>query len=161
MNVSFSKIELTGLAKAMLDAKQGGALTEEESNNLKQNSNNEEKKEDSKTDEENKGEEKESGTSLRSDSKMIPNVPNQPNMASTLGSTGSTIAAAGTGMNAASLMLRSEANQKEVDELHKRLAVLTEDISHKQTLIDRLLKEVDKRSDAIRTCGVEIVQLRR
>ena len=64
-------------------------------------------------------------------------------------------------MNAASLMLRSEANQKEVDELHKRLAVLTEDISHKQTLIDRLLKEVDKRSDAIRTCGVEIVQLRR
>jgi chromosome segregation ATPase len=91
---------------------------------------------------------------------MIPNAPGQPMMGNTLGATGSTIAA-GTGMNAASLMLRSEANQKEVDELHKRLAVLTEDISHKQTLIDRLLKEVDKRSDAIRTCGVEIVQLRR
>ncbi len=60
-----------------------------------------------------------------------------------------------------SLGLGQTASQGEVDELHKRLAVLTEDISHKQTLIDRLLKEVDKRSDAIRTCGVEIVQLRR
>lgn len=45
--------------------------------------------------------------------------------------------------------------------LHERLSVLTEDISHKQTLIDRLLKEVDKRSEAIRNCGVEIVELRR
>ena len=71
-------------------------------------------------------------------------------MLNTLSTTSSTIAAAGAagnGMNAASLMLRSEANQKEVDELHKRLSVLTEDIAHKQTLIDRLLKEVDKRSE--------------
>ena len=53
------------------------------------------------------------------------------------------------------------ASQREVAQLHKRLAVITEDITHKQNLIDRLLKEVDKRSEAIRTCGVEIVQLRR
>lgn len=53
------------------------------------------------------------------------------------------------------------ASDREVAQLHKRLAVITEDISHKQNLIDRLLKEVDKRSEAIRTCGVEIVQLRR
>ena len=45
--------------------------------------------------------------------------------------------------------------------VHKRLNVLTEDIAHKQELIDRLLKEVDKRSEAIRSCGVEIVELRR
>ncbi len=89
--------------------------------------------------------------SMRSESKMVPTMPETPST--------QTIAA-GAGLNA-SASLRGEANQKEVDELHKRLAVLTEDISHKQTLIDRLLKEVDKRSDAIRTCGVEIVQLRR
>ena len=53
------------------------------------------------------------------------------------------------------------ATEREVAQLHKRLAVITEDITHKQNLIDRLLKEVDKRSEAIRTCGVEIVQLRR
>ena len=78
------------------------------------------------------------------------NVKHLYSMLNTLSTTSSTIAAAGAagnGMNAASLMLRSEANQKEVDELHKRLSVLTEDIAHKQTLIDRLLKEVDKRSE--------------
>ena len=43
----------------------------------------------------------------------------------------------------------------------QRLTVLTRDIAHKQTLIDRLMKEVDRRSLAIRSCGVEIVELRR
>ena len=167
--------ELTGLAKAMQDARQGGALTEEERTLSSQSKKNKDKKKDAQdekkmddidTKEESKQEQDDTtdpntATSLRSDSKMIPTMP--PPMGNTMSSmstTGSTVAA-GTGMNAASLMLRSEANQKEVDELHKRLAVLTEDIAHKQTLIDRLLKEVDKRSDAIRTCGVEIVQLRR
>lgn len=75
-----------------------------------------------------------------------------------LDGTASTVLGGGDG---GGLGLGKTASQGEVDELHKRLAVLTEDISHKQTLIDRLLKEVDKRSDAIRTCGVEIVQLRR
>ena len=171
--------ELTGIAKAMSDARQGGALTEEENKLTARKEEEEEKKSDAAGDEKEEkkkkkkkkedemkdemkdGEDPNTSTSLRSDSKMVPTMPGQPNLGMTLGTTGSTIAASGTGMNAASLMLRSEANQKEVDELHKRLSVLTEDIAHKQTLIDRLLKEVDKRSDAIRTCGVEIVQLRR
>ena len=68
------------------------------------------------------------------------NVKHLYSMLNTLSTTSSTIAAAGAagnGMNAASLMLRSEANQKEVDELHKRLSVLTEDIVSENTKSER------------------------
>ena len=99
---------------------------------------------------------------LGADSALLPNL-----NAHRLHETSSlpTQARAGLGV-AASLRsgtppLNFNAGPDEVRALHERLAVLTEDIAHKQTLIDRLLKEVDKRSEAIRNCGVEIVELRR
>ena len=101
---------------------------------------------------------------LGADSALLPTVDARPLLESSLVPPPRTR----PGRNAAAASLRGgtpppnfNAGPDEVRTLHERLAVLTEDIAHKQTLIDRLLKEVDKRSEAIRNCGVEIVELRR
>ena len=83
--------ELTGLAKAMQDAKQGGALSEKErtfEQKTKEKKEGKEDKDDTKKTNENPEEnaldtkedttDPNTATSLRSDSKMIPTMPGQP-----------------------------------------------------------------------------------
>jgi len=57
--------------------------------------------------------------------------------------------------------IMEEDSRKKNQLLQERLGVMTSDLSNKQILIDRLLEEVDKRAEAIRSCGAEIVQLRK
>lgn len=62
---------------------------------------------------------------------------------------------------------RAASRQEHVDRseamsaLEERFALLAADNSSKQSLIDRLIAEVDSRSDALRACGQEIVELRK
>lgn len=52
-------------------------------------------------------------------------------------------------------------NNSQIKPLQERLAIVTSDLHNKQTLIDKLLEDIDKRSEAIRVCGREIVDLRK
>ncbi|GMH84092.1 hypothetical protein TL16_g09812 [Triparma laevis f. inornata] len=47
------------------------------------------------------------------------------------------------------------------DELRKNIAHLTAGLAEKDASVENLVKEVDRRTDAIRSCGEEIVKLRR
>jgi hypothetical protein len=47
------------------------------------------------------------------------------------------------------------------EQMQQRILALEREVSNKQVLIDRLLIEVDQRSEAIRNCGAEIVALRK
>ena len=44
--------------------------------------------------------------------------------------------------------------------MRQQLKTLNDEVVHKQSLVDRLLNEVDRRTDAIKSCGAEIVDLR-